>query len=480
MTKETLKMKLLEIINSPWAITPAMLEEIQNIYLTHLRGDKIDIKGVEARMGKPLNNEHREYDVRDGVAVIQTHGVIAKRMNLFTQISGGVSTEHVARDFKAAIEDPEVRAIIMDIDSPGGTVDGTQELAEVVYNARGKKPVVAFTDGVMTSGAYYIGSAADSVYISGDLVSVGSIGVITRHVDVSRAEEKMGIKTTDIFAGKYKSIASQHKPLSDEGRESIQDRIDYMYSIFVADVARYRGVSVDTVLEDMADGRIFIGRQAIEAGLVDGVSTFDGLVDKLAGGDSAISNKREVNSMSLTKETLKADHPALYQAVLDEGKALGMEEGTKAASESHKTELKEAVGNARAEGAAAEMQRIKDIESQGMPGHEKLIGELKFDGKTTGAEAAVKVLAAEKAKLSDKSEGLETDAAGVQVPASESDGLDHGDGEGEGLSVEDKAKAKWDKDAKLRTEYGGVFEKYLAYAKADAAGQVKVYSREGR
>lgn len=414
-------MKLLDIINASWAITPEMLEEIQGIYLTHLRGDKIDIKGVEARLGQPLNNAQQEYDVRDGIAIIPAHGVIAKRMNMFMNISGGSSTELIARDFKAAIDDPEVLAIILDIDSPGGTVDGMQELAEVVFNARGKKPIVAFTDGVMASAAYYIASAADEVYISGDLVSVGSIGVITKHIDISKAEEKNGIKSTEIFAGKFKSIASQHAPLSQEGRDNIQARVDYMYSIFVADVARYRGVSVETVLEDMADGRIFIGKQAIEAGLVDGVSTFDGLVDKLAGGDSAINTTREVNSMTLDK--LKSEHPDIYQAVLAEGKALGMEDGKTAVAETHKAELATAVDNARAEGGSAEMQRIKDIEAQAMPGHEKLITELKFDGKTTGAEAAVKVLSAHKAKLSTISEDLETDAENIHVPSSEAEGV---------------------------------------------------------
>src|SRR3972149_505251 len=99
-------MRLIDIITSPWAIQPEKLVEIRGIYETHLRGEKIDIKAVEARIGKPLNNQPQGYEVIDGVAVIPVDGVIAKRMNLFTQISGGVSTDLLARDLKAAINRP--------------------------------------------------------------------------------------------------------------------------------------------------------------------------------------------------------------------------------------------------------------------------------------------------------------------------------------------------------------------------------------
>jgi len=132
---------------------------------------------------------------------------------------------------------------------------------------------------MVASAAYYIASAADKIFISGDMPPIGSIGVVTSHIDYSKMDERHGIKETEIYAGKYKRIASYVEPLSQEGREYIQDRVDYIYSIFVNDVAKYRGVSVDTVLKNMADGQIFIGRQALDAGLVDGVSTFDQLLD---------------------------------------------------------------------------------------------------------------------------------------------------------------------------------------------------------
>lgn len=274
-------MKLIDIVNGPWAITPEMLLEIQGIYATHLRGEKIDLEAVEARVGKPLANSRMNSQVVDGVAVISIDGTIAKKMNLFSSISGGASSQMVAKDIESALNDFTVKGIILNVDSPGGTVDGTAELAEFIYQARGKKPIVCFSDGMIASAAYWIASACDQISISGDTNPVGSIGVIASHRDFSKYEERMGVKTTEITAGKYKRIASQYEPLSKDGRAEIQEKVDYLYSVFVNTVARNRGVSTDTVLSDMADGRVFTGRQSITAGLVDGVSTLGALIDDM-------------------------------------------------------------------------------------------------------------------------------------------------------------------------------------------------------
>jgi ClpP class serine protease len=128
-------MKLLDIITAPWAIQPDKLLELQSIYATHLRGEKIDIAAIEQRLGRPLANEPKGYDIVDGVAVLPIEGVSARKMNLLSQVSGGVSTELIGRDLRAALNDQAVHSIILAIDSPGGTVDGTQALASLVRQA---------------------------------------------------------------------------------------------------------------------------------------------------------------------------------------------------------------------------------------------------------------------------------------------------------------------------------------------------------
>lgn len=289
-------MKLLDILTAPWAIVPEKLVEIQNIYFTHLRGEKIDIKAIEAQIGKPLNNKKKTYQIIEGVAVISVEGVLAKRANLFMDISGGTSMQLLEKDINAAMEDPDVKSLLFFIDSPGGTVDGTQELANHIHSLRGRKRMVSYAESLMGSAAYWIGSAADEIVMSGDTTQVGSIGVVATHTDVSKAEESMGYKTTEIVAGKYKRIASQYAPLSEEGRATIQDIVDHVYSIFVRDVARNRGTSEEKVLKDMADGRIFLGQKAINAGLVDRMETLDQTIGKLSRRGTPEHTRMVVNN----------------------------------------------------------------------------------------------------------------------------------------------------------------------------------------
>ncbi len=397
-------MKLLDVLTAPWAIEPAKLLEIQAIYATHLRGEKIDIAALEAKIGRPLASEPKAYSVQDGVAILPIEGVIAKRANLFSQISGGVSTELVGRDFRDALADPAVHSIILTIDSPGGTVDGTQTLADLI--ASSTKPVVSLASGTMASAAYWIGSAASSIYITDSTTVVGSIGVVATHQDVSKAQAAQGIKTTEIYAGKYKRIASSYEPLTKEGKQVMQDQVDYTYGLFVEAVAKQRGVSTDTVLQNMADGRIFIGQQAIDAGLVDGVSTLDVLVQQLnqdrsssgptLGGSGGQTNRAGVAhipspslqgaAMPITREQLAAEAPDVLAAVQQEG-------------------------------ASAERARIQAIEAQSIPGHEKLISALKFDGKSTAGDAAMAVLAAEKSSRTAAAAALASEAP-APAPAS--------------------------------------------------------------
>lgn len=376
-------MKLIDVVTGPWAIQPDKLVEIQAIYATHLRGDKIDIEAVEKRLGRPLNNEPKGYQIVDGVAVIPVAGVLSKKANLFTQVSGMSSTEIIGRDIRQAAADPAVTGIVLAIDSPGGTVDGTQALADIVSQARADKPVVSVVDGACCSAAYWIGAAAQEVLISSATDQVGSIGVVVSHKDISGAEAMQGVKTTEITAGKYKRVASQYAPLSETGRATMQETADYLYSLFIGAVAKARGVSEEIVLQDMADGRVFIGQQAIDAGLVDGVSTLDGAiarVKQLAAGAAVkptLTQKAEGEIMD--RESILASHPEIAEAF-------------------------------RAEGATAERERILGVEAQAMPGHETLIAGLKADGKTTPAEAAMQILAAEKTKLGAQASQLSADA----------------------------------------------------------------------
>lgn len=458
--------KLLDIVNSPWAIQPDKLREIRAIYETHVKGEKINLDVVRAQTGLPLQNEPQGYDVIDGVAVIPVIGVIAKRANLFHAISGGASTELIGRDIRDALVDPRVHSIILHIDSPGGTVDGTPALADLVRDAGTQKTVVAFADGLMASAAYWIGSAVSAIYIDGPTTAVGSIGVVASHVDISQAEAQQGIKTTEISSGKYKRIASSYAPLSEEGRQSIQEQTDYLYSIFVETVASHRGVSIETVLQNMADGKIFIGQQAIDAGLVDGVSTLDALIASLAAGSKPTSTPVGVagnlkpsiekgTSMSITKAFITTNHPDIADALRAEGYSQGRSEGMN-------------------DGATAERERILAIGKLPSRGHEALIATLQADGKTSAPEAAMQILAAEQAKGGKMLAALAADAPAAVPAATAPEGESNADAS---LPVEDRCKAAWEKDAKIRAEFG-TFEGYLAFEKATSTGRVRILGKK--
>jgi signal peptide peptidase SppA len=359
-------MTVLEILNSPWAIIPDRLLQIQGIYARRLDGEDPDLPGIEARIGRPLTNQPAQgYEILNGAALIPLQGVLGQRMNLMTNMSGGTSTQLFARDVQAAAADPAVQSIVLVVDSPGGTVAGTQAAADAV---RGVKPIGAYVQGQMASAAAWIGTAADVVAMDSTTAQAGSIGVVATHTDVSKQQEAMGIKTTEIVAGKYKRIASQYGPLTETGAQAMQDQVDYLYSLFVADVAANRGVTPETVLAQMADGRMFIGQQAIDAGLVDRITSLDALIADLNA--SAIQSQ-----------------PTLALAVSP------MDPRELAASWA--AENPESAAVLRAEGAISERDRIAAVRSVSLPGHEALIETLAADGHTSGEQAAVLVVAAE-------------------------------------------------------------------------------------
>ena len=403
-------MKILDVLTSPWAIRQEKMAEIRNLYLAHLRDPKLGPQETEARLGlvAPGKQDKELYQVMNGVAVLPIKGVLTKESSFFSWFFGGVSMKQLALSFQAALDDAQVRSILLDIDSPGGTVDGTEELAAAIFAARGQKPVIAYSDGMIASAAYWIASAADEIYISGDTVMVGSIGVLATHIDQSKADEAWGEKWTEITAGKFKRIASAHAPLTDAGAAYLQGQVDYLYDIFLGAVARNRGVERDAA-QEMADGKIFIGGQAVEVGLVDGVESFSDLINsaEFSAGHHFATQKEEIMNL----EELKTKHPELVAQVAAEGKAAGLAEAAAAATEA-------GIEQGRAEGAAAERQRIAAVLAQAIPGHEALIEEMVSDGKTTGPEAAMRIVSAERTIAADRMKALKADGAlGVEQPA---------------------------------------------------------------
>lgn len=393
-------MTLLDLITGAWAIEPDKLREIQAIYATHLRGEKIDIPALEARLGRPLSSEQQQYTVEPGgVAVLRMSGIIAPKANLFMQVSGGLSTQMATKQLESAVADQRVRSIVLAIDSPGGNVIGTPEMAAAVREMSAIKPIVTHSDGALASAAYWIGSAANAVYLSGPTVQAGSIGVV-----IDRAyNPASSVREESIVAGRYKRLTKSNEPLSDEARAIVQADVDYVYSLFVDQVAAFRDTTSDQVLERMADGRVFRGQQAIDAGLVDGVSTLDALVESMATDPAPYAQRRKavfavaaLPSPSAGAAPKDNNPPREKEPVMPE--ADNKTPITRASFEQdHAPLFAQLRGEFTALGATQERERIQAVLAVGanLPGHEKLLNTLAFDGKTTAPEASMAVLKAE-------------------------------------------------------------------------------------
>ena len=262
----------------PWAILPDMLETIAEIVEFRLSGVSFSDADIRERTAGRVDRQESRVGV---VQVLPLYGVLSKRQNLMTDTSGGTSLDLFARQFRAAVADPAVAGIVIDVDSPGGTVDGTPEAADVVYQARGSKRIVAVANTLMASAAYWVASAADEI-VASPSAQVGSVGVVMLHADKSKFYEDLGTKITLLSAGKYKTLGNSYEPLTDEARSRLQSDVESAYDIFVRAVARNRGTTPKAVRDGYGEGAVLDAKPAVAAGLADRVGTFEEAVLRAA------------------------------------------------------------------------------------------------------------------------------------------------------------------------------------------------------
>jgi signal peptide peptidase SppA len=269
-----------DVRETPWAILPTKLLAITSLLELRAAGLTLNDADIRARIGGDPQGRPDIHVTANGVGVLPVFGVLSQRMNMMAAISGGTSTEQLAADFRALRDDPKVSAIVLAVDSPGGSVYGIEELADEIRASRGIKPIVAVASSLAASAAYWLAAQADSVVVtpSGD---VGSIGVFTAHQDASGAADKMGVKTTLISAGKYKTEGNPFAPLTPEAHAALVARVEACHERFVAGVAAGRGASVDAVRNGYGEGRVLGARAALAAGLVDRIATLDSVIASL-------------------------------------------------------------------------------------------------------------------------------------------------------------------------------------------------------
>jgi len=262
--------------NEVWAILPSKLEEIIGVMEARVNGVAIDadkLLEIEAARRKPVRN--------GSVAVLPLFGTISHRAGSI-ESSFGTSSEQFGRDFDALMDSPEVGGIVMDIDSPGGTAFGLDEVTTKIRNRRGEKPIVAVANAGVFSAAYWIATSADELVVTPSGM-VGSVGVVAIHVDQSELDDKVGLKPTFIHAGKHKVEGHPHAPLEDEARAEIQKHVDMFHDKFVAGLAKNRNTTETRVRNDFGGGRVFGAKEAIERNMANRVATLEQIVSEMTG-----------------------------------------------------------------------------------------------------------------------------------------------------------------------------------------------------
>lgn len=277
---------LAEYQRTPWALLPSMLATMDAV-LTNWALGRMPDAGVMAaieqdKQARAARREQAAAVSGGGVAVLPLYGIMTQRGNMMSDLSGpgSASTQRFSAALSDALADSSVGGIVIDIDSPGGSVYGVSELAAQIIEGRKTKPIYAVANSLAASAAYWTGASCSELYCTPG-GEAGSIGVYTAHTDRSEAMKQAGLHTELISAGKYKTEGNPFGPLTDEARAAVQKSVDNYYGMFVRGVAKGRGVGVDAVRNGFGEGRTLGAEEAHAAGMTDGVATLDEVVKKM-------------------------------------------------------------------------------------------------------------------------------------------------------------------------------------------------------
>ncbi len=243
-----------------WLIDPEQYRVRQDNYTAMMSDPAFR---MEAQVFNGDTADQKPYEMREGVAVIDFSGPITNKGSFFSFLFGEAVLPEIAAQIQTADSDPDVLGIVVRMDSPGGPPAGLEEFSSVVRGT--SKPLIGYCDSMVCSGGLWAASAFDSLVVS-KTASVGSIGVIAVLDDVTDAAAQQGVKFKVLRAGKYKAPGIRYEPLTETGEAVIQAELDYLYSVFIDEIATNTGMSTEEVLK-VADGKVFIGQQAVDAGL---------------------------------------------------------------------------------------------------------------------------------------------------------------------------------------------------------------------
>ena len=308
------------VFNKPLMVTQDYAETIAVVLSDRLN---LDVEGLQIKSDA---KDQRVATTNKGVAVIPIVGSMSHRSTGIEAMSGMTSYTTLQKQFEAAFNDPKVGSILMDIDSPGGSVAGAFDFRDYLMSKKGTKPVYALARDAMCSAAYLIGSTADKVYAT-QTARVGSIGVVAMHTDASGKMEKEGLKPTFISAGKFKTAGNPYEKLEGEKLKYLQDSVDESYDMFINAVADARGIDKKAIRD--TEARVYGGKKAVEIGLADGIRTYESVIAEMSAPNFTTQGTKMENEVNIEEAKiadltaantkLQSDNEALRKQVLDAG-----------------------------------------------------------------------------------------------------------------------------------------------------------------
>jgi signal peptide peptidase SppA len=304
----------------PWAIEESVLPILASVIARHVA--RVD---ASAEIAAAIQSRKDLPQPRAGsVAVIPVHGVIAPRMTEMSAMSGGTSCDAIEGRLHEAMANPDVRTIVFDVDSPGGSVAGITELAAQVRAARAQKPVVAVAQYRMASAAFWAMSGATEI-VAAPSAMVGSLGIVTAHVDLSEALAKEGIKKTYLSAGDGKADGNETGPLDPEVEARVQAQLDQVYGQMVTDVVRGRGegMTAAKVRKDVK-AHMYSAADALALGMIDRIATLNQTLGRLLGSSSDATDRKAARAYLETADTQDPARDTVQAATPQEQNAVVM------------------------------------------------------------------------------------------------------------------------------------------------------------
>jgi len=354
------------LTDSKWALHEPVLRQLLEIVGRHGEGERLSAEEIDRAIGRRADNGEapkapRQYRVEGKTAVVPVFGVIAKYASQLNDVSQpvGTSAEQIGQDLQRALDDRKVEGILLDIESPGGTMAGVPELARRIAQAGALKPVAAVADDLAASAGYWLGSQAGA-FFAGRAADIGSIGVYQVLRDSSQASQRFGVVYHVVRSGPFKGSGYPGATISAEELDQVQREIASAAAIFSGDVAAGRGLE-PAQAEALATGAVWVGQEAVDLGLIDGLATTAEMIEAMNDGHLP---------QGMKLRTRKVTAPA---------RAAGAQEETTMSNEKPKTEtpvgacLEDAIrAQAALDARAAETARVKAL-SECLGGRTELV-----------------------------------------------------------------------------------------------------------